>query len=243
MGFYDELSKVYDIVFERDEDTVNFLSKDLKVGATVLDIACGTGTYADELAKKGCIVEGVDLDNEMIRLAEKKKGKLSVNFSVGDMRELKFMFEGEKYDLIYCIGNSLVHLQNRLEIQNFIKHCYNKLNQEGRVVIQIINFDRILKEDIRALPTIDRKEAGVKFIRNYRHREDNSIIYFETELQVSKGGEKEVYKNSVPLLPVQSEEIESFMKSAGFRDIQLYGGFKEQNYNEDSYALVIQGSR
>jgi ubiquinone/menaquinone biosynthesis C-methylase UbiE len=243
MKFYDELSKVYDIVFKKDEGTVRFLNNKLKQGSKVLDLACGTGTYSIELAKEGHNVSGMDLDGEMIKLANIKSEVLNTRFLQGDMRKAKDVFKDERFNMIFCIGNSLVHLQDKTDIKKLICDIYNMLEDKGAMIIQIINFDRIMKNNITSLPTIDRKDEGVKFVRNYRHSEDKSIIYFDTELILLKDGNEDIYRNSVPLLPLQSGELVDMAREAGFKDIIINGEFSEKSFDEDSYALVLSANK
>lgn len=240
MKFYKELSKVYDIVFPKDEDTLRFLLKGLKGNSKVLDLACGTGTYAAALALKGHRVDGVDLGEEMIGLA-KSKGGLYANFAVGDMTRAKEFFSKEKYDLAYCIGNSIVHLKSKEKIQKFIEDIYDMLNDEGALTIQIVNYDRVVNQSVKALPTIDRHDKGIKFVRNYIYKPEEDKVEFQTELFITKGDKQESYYNTVDLIALKKDELEEMMKKAGFADIKAYGSFNEAEFKEDSFALVIKG--
>jgi 2-polyprenyl-3-methyl-5-hydroxy-6-metoxy-1,4-benzoquinol methylase len=239
MKFYKELSKVYDTVFPKDEKTLNFLLKDLKSNSKVLDLACGTGTYSLALALKGHRVDAIDLDEEMIQLA-KGKGGLYANFAQGDMTKLQEEFQGKKYDLVFCIGNSIVHLKNKEKIEKFIQDIYEVLTDDGALTVQIVNYDRIIKHDIKALPTIERPEKGVKFIRNYDYKKEEEKVEFQAELIINKNDKEEIYENSVDLIALQKDEINDMFNNAGFKDIKIYGNFSEEEYNEDSFALVIK---
>lgn len=240
MKFYKELSKVYDIVFPKDENTLKFLCKDLRGNSKILDLACGTGTYSIALALKGHRVDGIDLGEEMTELA-KGKGGLYANFQVGDMTRIKDIYTNEKYDLVYCIGNSIVHLKNKEKIEEFIRDIYDMLSDESALVIQIINYDRIIKHNVKALPTIERKEKGVKFIRNYNYKEEEEKVEFQTELIISKADKEEKYENTVDLIALKKDEIKDMFEKTGFKDINIYGGFLEEEFNEESFALVIKG--
>ena len=239
MKFYKELSKVYDTVFPKDEKTLRFLLKDLKSNSKVLDLACGTGTYSLSLALKGNRVDAIDLDEDMIQLA-KGKGGLYANFVQGDMTKFREEFQGKRYDLVYCIGNSIVHLKNKGRIEKFIEDIYEVLIDEGALTVQIVNYDRIIKHDIKALPMIDRPEKGVKFIRNYNYKQDEEKIEFQTELIINKNDDEERFQNSVDLIALKKDEIKGMFHKAGFKEIEVYGGFSEEEFIEESFALVIK---
>ncbi|SCG81946.1 methyltransferase type 11 [Proteiniborus sp. DW1] len=241
MGFYEELSRYYDIIFPAAPSTVEFIEKSANDRKYILDIACGTGNYAIELAKKGYIVDGVDLDSEMIK-AGKKKAKaenLNINFTQGNMKDIKALFSDQKYDLIYCIGNSLVHLDSEDEIGQLINDISDITNDNGTLVIQIINYDRILDFNIDHLPTISRKEAGVEFVRNYVHDKVSGKILFNTEIHITNEDKTHKYENSVALFPLRKDALVNIVKNAGFNKIEVYGGFGKEEYFENSFATVL----
>lgn len=241
MGFYEEFSKYYDIIFPATPDKVEFIENATNDGKYVLDIACGTGNYAIELAKKGYIVDGVDLDAAMVEEAKEKAKveNLFINFIQGDMKNIKDLFLEKKYDLVYCIGNSLVHLDNETEIQQMIDDVYKIINTGGRLLIQIINYDRILDFNIDHLPTISKKELGVEFVRNYVYDKGTDKILFNTEIHISNETETHKYENSVDLLPLRKDDLVSIVKKAGFNNIRIYGGFSEDEYSANSFATVL----
>lgn len=240
LSFYKELSRVYDIVFKKDDTTVDFLKKDLSSRSEILDLACGTGTYALELAKDGHDVIGIDLDSDMIEKAKIKASSNSARFYCEDMRSFRKITEDRLSDRIFCIGNSLVHLKDKSDIRKFIKTIYDSLKEDGSMIIQIINYDRILDNGVTKLPTIDRSSEGVKFIRNYNVSKDKSTLDFDTELIISSDGEERAYKNSIPLLALRSEEIIEILKDVGFSELEVYSDFDETIFNKDSFALVIK---
>lgn len=71
---------------------------DLKAGQLVLDVGCGTGVLEERL--RGISVIGVDLTEEMVRLAKEKRiGSLSL--SVGDGENLPFR-DGTFDSIVSC---------------------------------------------------------------------------------------------------------------------------------------------
>lgn len=245
MGFYEELSKVYDVVFPWNKVTEDFIEGFSPQTGKILDLACGSGNYALSLAWKAYDVYAVDLDEAMMKkLKDKAENEgFNIKMKTADMREVKKELN-ESFNTIFCIGNSLVHLTDKLEIQSLINDLYSMLYHQGNLLIQIINYDRILKHNITSLPPIENKGAGVSFIRNYEVNEESSLVYFNTQLNIKEDNEIRTYKNSVPLLPLRSSELITFIQKAGFKDIELFGSFDKKPFNSDeSYALIVKAAK
>jgi ubiquinone/menaquinone biosynthesis C-methylase UbiE len=235
MQFYKQFSTYYDQIFKLKTAKVDFLVNNLEEEGRILDIAAGTGNYALEIAKRGHSVRGLDLSQAMIeRAVDKVKDKrLKLEFEVGDMRDLTSIYKEEQFDLIYCIGNSLVHLENNREIKDVLNQIYSLLKPGDQLIIQIVNYDRILREEITSLPTINNKEENVKLIRNYEL--EDGKINFKTQLITPQGK----FKNSVLLYPLQSDELKEIVTELGYAEVDLYGGVNDEDYKPvQSFSLL-----
>ncbi len=241
MKFYEEISKYYDYIFPTGKAQIKFLSKFIgEPPKDVLDIACGTGGYSIELAKLGHKLTAVDLDEKMIEELKNKavEGNLQINAFCENMLELSDNIKSQ-YDLAFCIGNSLVHLDREKEIQSFLKDMKSMLRKSGKLVIQIINYDRVLSQNITSLPTIENQEVGLTFQRIYKYDKNLNKVLFKTILQV----DGQNLENEIPLYPLLSEDLIKILNSVGFKEVSLYGDFKGNKFNkDDSYALVIVAS-
>jgi demethylmenaquinone methyltransferase/2-methoxy-6-polyprenyl-1,4-benzoquinol methylase len=69
-------------------------------GTRVLDLACGTGDIAFEVASRGARVVGLDITHRMLEIARRKPAAFtsSVSFVAGDMGSLPF--PDESFDLV-----------------------------------------------------------------------------------------------------------------------------------------------
>lgn len=239
MKFYDEIAKYYDLIFPTSQVTVKFLQEKAGKGPkSILDVACGAGGYSFELEKEGYNLTAFDLDKKMIeelKLKTKNSGS-SIEAMEGNILEVKEKFKDKCFDLVFCIGNSLVHLDNAEEILKFFKDSKSILKKNGTLVVQIINYDRIISKGIKSLPTIYNEEANLSFERLYTYKEAEHKVYFKTILTV--GNDK--YENEVPLYALQYDEAIKLLKEAGFNNIEVYGDFKGNTFSkEDSYAMII----
>lgn len=241
MGFYNEISKYYDLIFPVSKDTVNFIKGIVGDSPkSVLDVACGTGGYSIELEKQGYDVTAIDLDGKMVEAVAMKAAEShsKVKVTQGDMVELKEKFDENTFDAVFCIGNSVVHLDNMNQISDFFKNAKEILRDKGSLIFQVINYDRIISQGIKALPTIYNESAGLTFERLYRYEEEENKVYFKTILTVKN----ESFENEVPLYALKYDETVKLLKEAGFNTIEAYGDFKGNTfYKDNSYAMIISG--
>src|SRR5512134_962870 len=77
---------------------------DLPPGARLLDVATGTGQQAFAFAEKAREVVGIDLSEEMLRIARRKNRFSSVSFQQADAAELPF--EDDSFDAS-CVSFAL----------------------------------------------------------------------------------------------------------------------------------------
>lgn len=246
MDFYSSISKYYHLIFPLKEMTVDFLCPKMQQ-VKVLDVACGDGKYAIELSKRGYDVVGVDLDEEMIDVAKNNLKcvdlkKYNCRFEVANMLDLTTcMNEGELFSQVACIGNSLVHITKKKDIINALKGFYDVTEPKGRLLLQIINFDRVIEESITSLPTIVHEEAKMSFVRKYELDKTSGLIRFMTHLKVE--GSLDTF-GEVMLYPLQSEELKTMLMDVGYKDIKFYGSFNKEEYDKvTSYAMIVEAIR
>lgn len=247
MDFYKSISAYYDELFPASRDTVAFLNRCSKPFGCILDLACGTGNHVWALAQHGHRVTGIDLDEEMISVARKKRiYGVHVDFHVGNMLRFEEYYRAQDSpDLVYCIGNSVVHLSSERDISILLSKVYAFLTPGGTLVVQIVNFDRILQRGIFELPTL-RVRKGVEsldFQRTYRYKTGEMKVTFESELTVRERARERKIANAIPLLILKSETLASLTAEAGFRNIVLLGSFREAPFNLESHPLILTAKK
>jgi SAM-dependent methyltransferase len=238
MDFYTALSRYYDVIFPPDRQALSFLSRGLEPASKILDLACGTGSYSLLLAEEGHRVWGIDSDREMVRRARGKARRRRVRFVRGDMTAIENLVPG-RFDLVFCLGNSLVHLASAEAIYQLFCSAAILLKRGGLFATQIINYDGIVPPV--DLPTIVRAEEGLEFHRKYTGVRGGTEVSFETRLVLRN--EELVLSHAVPLLALKSDTLLEMLNAAGFVDLELYGDFQEDPHSSDSFLSVCRARR
>jgi ubiquinone/menaquinone biosynthesis C-methylase UbiE len=113
----------------------------LEKGAVMLDLACGSGAHAVELATRGYNVVGYDLSLAMLALAQDEaqdRGQ-KINFLQGDMREMAFE---EAFDGIYSWSTSFGYFEDEKNL-NVLSRVRRALRQGGMFLLDVANRDYV----------------------------------------------------------------------------------------------------
>ena len=236
MTFYSSIAKAYDQIFPPNKAQSLFMEglfSNLS-GKKVLDCGCGTGTLAIELGRKNAKVKAFDLDEVMILKAKEKCPQaLNVKFTTHDLLKFAGDYKDDHFDLVYCLGNTLPHLPSLKDVQSYFDSVSQVLKFGSLVVVQIVNYDRVLNDKVVQLPTIDTNDYT--FERNYIP-EPNGTIQFSTVLSDKLSGQS--FKQSLPLLPILKEDI-SKMLVKDFEDVEFFASFKKDAWSKDSFYTVV----
>ena len=237
MKFYSSIAEQYDLIFPYSPPQKKFVQSSVSAPLErkdILDIGCGTGNLTIELNPLFGSITGIDLDSEMIKAAKQKSDQPA--FFCRNMLELAKDFSPASFDVVLCFGNTLVHLDGLGEIAEFFSQTRKVLKPGGKVLLQIINYDRILDQQVDHLPTIENDQ--IKFERFYAYQKNTHRVNFDTRLTIKQNGE--VIENSVPLYPILKDELKQILIDSGFDLIRWYGNFKKEPLTDMSVQLVVE---
>ena len=229
--FYDEICNKYDYIFPLNEIQKKFMDNEIK-GNRILDVGSSTGNLSKYLIGNGINVTSIDINEKLIFKAAQK----GVEVKKLNMLEIDTL---NKFDTIINIGNTLPHLNNKKEIYTFLEKAYDRLEENGKLIIQIINFNKfIINRDknnyLGSLPLIENE--NVKFERSYYLDENNNII-FKTILD-------DKIKNEEILLNINFEDLKNYLEKIGIKRLKYYGGFDKSFFDfENSVYLIITGEK
>lgn len=204
----------------------NFIKFIIPPQKKVLEIGCSTG---DLLATvKPTYGLGIDLAEEMVKIAQKKYPKYK--FLAADAQNIQV---GEKFD--YVIFSDLIG--NLDDIQLSFEQLHKVIDDQSRIIITYYNF---LWEPILNLAT----SWGLKMpqpTQNWLSNNDITILLYLSDLEVVKQG-------ALLLLPIHIPILSNFLnrfvaKLPGFKQLCLVQYFiirkKPTSYSDQDFTVSV----
>ena len=228
--FYNQIAEKYDFIFPLSPAHKTFFASELH-GKMLLDVGAATGNLTAYLSSQGYEVTAIDLSDRLIAKAAEKGVTVQ-------QRNMLAIDELPAFDNIVCIGNTLPHLDSKTSVQLFLQKAYGQLTQGGKLVLQLVNFQKYFAQQqgdyLGNLPLIENDK--VKFERYYYLNAEGKIR-FKTILD-------DTIKNEELLQPIFADQLTQWLTQIGFKAINLYGNFKKDPFDkEKSMALIITAEK
>jgi len=223
-----------DPVIDNSVMQAEFLRDVLELGLNhgILDLCCGYGRHAINLARMGYNVTGFDLCERALKLARQKARRehLEVHLVRGDIRALPFRNSLDRIYNVFAFG----YLENDSDILGVLKGAARGLRSGGRLLVDVINGPRILRDFVEK----ERAEEVDRYIlqeRSYdektrRLRSEWTFIYKDTG---------ETNKHSISERLCSVSDLVSMTESAGLRVLNIYGDFDKTEHDEDSNRIIV----
>jgi len=131
IAFFNRLAPGWDADMIRHDDIIAKIldGAGIREGASVLDVACGTGVLVpDYLERKVASVLGVDISPEMVRIASEKFPQEHIRFLCADVEELE---EPGEFDFV-MVYNAFPHFPDP---ENLIRCLSRRLKPGGTLTV------------------------------------------------------------------------------------------------------------
>jgi len=199
-------------------------------GSRVLDMCCGPGRHALELAKRGYRVTGVDITAPYIEAARESAHamELPAEFILADAREWS---RPADFSLALNLFTSFGYFETRAEDVLMLQRIYQSLKPGGTLAMELLG------KEIAARDFIE----GEWFERDGRYiLTEFSVVGAWEGLRnrwVIMDGKQRVDRVWVQRL-YSATELRAALMEAGFASVDLFGSWAGTPYNESAEHLV-----
>ncbi|HUC53522.1 MAG TPA: class I SAM-dependent methyltransferase [Candidatus Cybelea sp.] len=248
--YYDESP----VVKGRRQDVAFYRDAAREFGDPVLELGCGTGRIAIELAEAGKRVTGLDLSERMLEGAVKKRAAMRVetrerlHLVQGDMTRFEL---GEKFRLAIIPFRPLQHLL-KVEQQMSCLECVRQhLTPGGRLILDVFQTDAERIHDpvhmretlVTEYSTPDGRRVKItERVAGFHRAEQINDVEMIFSV-VYPGGRKERMVFAWPLRYFFRYEVAHLLARCGFRVAAEYGNFDRTPIHDDSPEMIFVAER
>ncbi|MBI5020436.1 MAG: class I SAM-dependent methyltransferase [Ignavibacteriales bacterium] len=240
--FYDNLAPSYDGMtsfderFRKEKKHFKSIIRKYKI-SSALDAGAGTGFHALLLSSLGVEVTAIDLSSKMLMQARKHSREMNLKIKTvqTDFLSVPKLIE-DKFDAVFCLGNSLPHLPPKLLLKAF-KTFYKMLHPHGIIVTQTLNYNRILHkgENIQNIRHSD-KLTTIRYYDFYKKIFRFNVLTIQHPINRPSS---HIFQ-SIIHYPIYHESIKDLVTEAGYTKLQTYGGIDLTEYRaENSRDIVL----
>jgi ubiquinone/menaquinone biosynthesis C-methylase UbiE len=186
---------------------------------TVLDVACGTGNVSELLDRRGYRVVGVDISEEMIRIARSKL--TGVEYHSCDVAELDL---GRRFDLAISLFDSLNYIIDTDQLRRGMKRVAEHLVTGGLFIFDVNTVYALSHHFFdQANLALDRQP---RYIWRSEYDHSTRICRVDMTFEVTENGETRQFKEVHIQRGHTMEELTQWLIEAGFEVVETYHAYR-----------------
>jgi ubiquinone/menaquinone biosynthesis C-methylase UbiE len=196
---------------------------------TILDLACGEGTFAVSVAKAGYQVTGIDRSPAMLKLAKTKNKteKVSVTWRQLEMQHLDY---DNSFDIVTCWFDSLNYLLELDDLCATFTGVHNALRENGLFVFDMNTIYWLVTLAQRYAVTVERETSELFQVHRHSYDFDKNIATFNITAFVKDNDRwlrrvDEIHSERGYSL----KEIQECLNEAGLQELARWGNLEDQS--------------
>jgi 2-polyprenyl-3-methyl-5-hydroxy-6-metoxy-1,4-benzoquinol methylase len=249
-SWYEELFSNYAKTYDKEPFTqgtigeVDFIEQELQndTSKTILDVGCGTGRHAIELARRGYTVTGIDLSESQLQRAREKAKAASVNVSFLNKDARDFLLK-EPFDAVIMICEGAFSLMETDEMNfRILQSAERALKQDGIFIFTCLCALFPLFHSVKDFLNQAETKASTNEL-------SFDLMSFRETSQVTvtddAGQEKTLTANERYYTPT---EIRWLLQSLNFKTIDIYGSHlgefsRDHALTTEDFEMLVIGRK
>lgn len=245
-------AELYDLFYadkpyEAEAAFVDNCLREYSVGPTnsLLEIACGTGTHALLLEKRGYEIVATDYSNDMLERAKQKAsvGSSRVDFRLQDMTQLDL--SEAPFDAAYCLFDAIGYVATNESLEKVFRGVHKHLRRDGLFIFEFWHAGAMLRHydpvRVRRWKTVDSLVLRLSETTLDYANQLSSVIYSIYELKDDRTYSTltETQVNRYFLV----QEMAAWLTSTGFAPVKWFAGFSNDETISDQTWHVVAVAR
>lgn len=243
-------AELYDLFYadkpyEAEAAFVDQCLREYSVGPTdsLLEIACGTGTHALLLEKRGYKIVATDYSNDMLERARQKASGSGVDFRLQDMTQLDV--SGVPFDAAYCLFDAIGYVATNEALEKVFRGVQKHLRSDGIFIFEFWHAGAMLRHydpvRVRRWQTVDSlvlriSETSLDYANQLSHVA-YSIYELKNDGTYSSLAETQVNRYFL------AQEMAAWLTATGFAPVKWFAGFSNNEKISDETWHILAVAR
>ncbi len=230
------LAVIYDALNPADHVDEFYLDLAQRQGGSVLDIGCGTGRLTVRFAESSFETCGVDPSRDMLATARQRPGGDKVTWLKASASQFA---AGRRFDFALMTGHAFQTLLGDDEIQASLRNVGAHLSANGQFVFETRN--PLAREWESWIPGNSEEVVNVPGLGVVHVHNDIALVApgrvdYETHFRFADG---ETLTTTDALRFLGHAQVESAMRQAGFRTVNIMGDWDGSPFTASSREIIV----
>ena len=239
-------SQYYDLLY-RDKNysgeiyyIIKLIKENSNEAKTLLDMGSGTGKHAELFCNNGYIVHGIDLSEDMLKIAKNrikdKEDKLS--FSHSKIQELDL---NKKFDVVVSLFHVMCYQNSNNELIKAFEVAKNHLKKDGIFIFDFWYGPAVLTDlPVKRIKRFENEKIKVTRIAEPVMHPDENVVDVNYDVFIKDIDSKKIIEKE-ELHKVRyffDTELDMICKQVGFVIKQKYEWMSDKNPDFNSWNVV-----
>jgi SAM-dependent methyltransferase len=200
-------------------------------GGRVLDLCCGPGRHAVELAHRNFLVTGIDTSAFLLDRAREHGAAVGVSIE-WILEDMRCFIRPAGFDLACNLFNSFGYFQNEHDDLRVLRNIHASLKENGVLIIDVLGKERLA----RTWQSASCTEFADGALLVQRPKVHSDLCRLSTDWTLIKDDKSRSVKVEHTLY--SGRELKDRLLNCGFRSVQLFGDLLGSAYNLYAKSLV-----
>lgn len=241
MSSYTDFARLYDVLMQ-DIPYDKYVAKILATidnpnGKSLLDIGCGTGVLTEKLAQQGFLVQGLDLSEDMLAVAEQRLQSVNTHIPLYcmSMTEIAGI---EDLDVALIAIDSLNYLSSEDEVKETFASVFSSLKKGGHFFFDVHSLYKMNEIFLNGPFTFE--DENLAYIWHTEKGENPHSVYHDLTFFVKNDSDLyERFEESHFQQSFEENTYRTWLKELGFSNIEVLADWNFESPSSNSERLFF----